>query len=55
MGSVTVGVVSGKDLIWTKSYGNADMEKKLPADKDTIYRIGSITKMFTALMLEQLV
>jgi CubicO group peptidase (beta-lactamase class C family) len=55
VGSVTVGVVFGKDLIWTRSYGNADMEKKLPADKDTIYRIGSITKMFTALMLEQLV
>jgi len=53
--SVTVGVVAGKDLIWTKSYGNADMENKIPADKDTIYRIGSITKMFTALMLEQLV
>lgn len=55
VGSVTIGVVFGKELIWTKSYGNADMEKKLPADKDTIYRIGSITKMFTALMLEQLV
>jgi CubicO group peptidase (beta-lactamase class C family) len=55
IGSVTVGVVLGKDLVWTKSYGDADMEKKIPADKDTIYRIGSITKMFTALMLEQLV
>jgi CubicO group peptidase (beta-lactamase class C family) len=55
IGSVTVGIVSGKDLIWTKSYGDADMEKKLPADKDTIYRIGSITKMFTAVMLEQFV
>ena len=55
VGSVTVGVVFGKELIWTRSYGNADMEKKLLADKDTIYRIGSITKMFTALMLEQLV
>jgi CubicO group peptidase (beta-lactamase class C family) len=54
-GSVTIGVVAGNQLIWNKSYGNADMEKKLPADKDTIYRIGSITKMFTALMLEQLV
>jgi CubicO group peptidase (beta-lactamase class C family) len=54
-GSVTIGVVSGNQLVWNKSYGNADMEKKLPADKDTIYRIGSITKMFTALMLEQLV
>lgn len=55
VGSVTVGVVSGKNLIWTKSYGDADMEKKIPADADTVYRIGSITKMFTALMLEQLV
>jgi CubicO group peptidase (beta-lactamase class C family) len=55
VGSVTAGVVSGKDLVWTKSYGNADMEKKAPADKDTVYRIGSITKMFTAVMLEQLV
>ena len=54
-GSVTIGVVSGNQLVWNRSYGNADMEKKLPADKDTIYRIGSITKMFTALMLEQLV
>jgi CubicO group peptidase (beta-lactamase class C family) len=53
-GSITVGVVSGNQLAWTKSYGNADMEKKIPADKDTIYRIGSITKMFTAVMLEQL-
>jgi CubicO group peptidase (beta-lactamase class C family) len=55
IGSVTVGVVSGSELVWKKSYGDADMETKMPADKDTIYRIGSITKMFTALMLEQLV
>ena len=55
VGSVTVGVVSGKDLVWSKSYGDSDMEKKTPADADTVYRIGSISKMFTALMLEQLV
>lgn len=55
VGSVTAGIVSGKELVWAKSYGDADMEKKLAADTDTIYRIGSITKMFTAVMLEQLV
>src|SRR5262249_48757226 len=55
LGSVTVGIVSGANLVWTKSYGLADMEKKLPATSDTIYRIGSITKQFTALMLLQLV
>lgn len=54
VGGVTAGVVVGRQLIWSKSYGYADMEKKIPADADTVYRIGSITKMFTALMLEQL-
>jgi CubicO group peptidase (beta-lactamase class C family) len=55
VGSVTAGVVTGKELIWSKSYGQADMEQKVAANVDTVYRIGSITKMFTALMLEQLV
>jgi D-alanyl-D-alanine carboxypeptidase len=54
-GSVTIGIVAGPELVWTKSYGYADMEKKAPATKDTVYRIGSITKQFTALMLLQLV
>jgi CubicO group peptidase (beta-lactamase class C family) len=54
-GSATIGIVSGAELVWTKSYGYADMEQKTPATKDTVYRIGSITKQFTGLMLLQLV
>lgn len=54
LGSVTVGLVSPDGLVWTKSYGLADMEKRIPATQDTVYRIGSITKQFTALMLLQL-
>jgi CubicO group peptidase (beta-lactamase class C family) len=55
LGSVTIGLISGANLVWAKSYGLADMEKKTPATKDSVYRIGSITKQFTALMLLQLV
>jgi CubicO group peptidase (beta-lactamase class C family) len=55
VGSVTIGVVAGPKLVWTRSYGLADMERKLPATRDSVYRIGSITKQFTALMLLQLV
>ncbi len=55
LGSVTIGVVSGAKLVWTKSYGLADMEKNTPATQDTVYRIGSITKWLTGLMLLQLV
>lgn len=54
LGSVTVGIISGPDLIWAKSFGLADMEQKIPATPDTVYRIGSITKQFTGLMLLQL-
>ena len=53
--SVTIGIVQGSQLIWTRSYGEADMERKVPATKETVYRIGSITKQFTGLMLLQLV
>jgi CubicO group peptidase (beta-lactamase class C family) len=55
IGSLTVGVVSGDKLVWTKSYGKADPDLNLAANQDTVYRVGSITKMFTATMLEQLV
>jgi CubicO group peptidase (beta-lactamase class C family) len=55
IGSITIGVVSGGNLMWTKSYGYADIEKKVPATRDNVYRIASITKQFTALMLLQLV
>jgi CubicO group peptidase (beta-lactamase class C family) len=54
LGGITVGVVVGPKLVWTKSYGFADAENKRPASAETVYRIGSITKQFTALMLLQL-
>ena len=55
VGAVTVGVVKGGSLAWTKSYGDADIEARTPATADSVYRIGSITKPFTAVMLLQLV
>src|SRR5689334_23951778 len=55
LGSITVGVVQERKLIWTKSYGYADIEKKELANKDTVYRIGGMTAKFTGLMLLQLV
>ncbi len=55
IGGATVGVVAGGALVWAKGYGLADIEAKTPATADTVYRIGSVTKPFTALMLLQLV
>jgi CubicO group peptidase (beta-lactamase class C family) len=55
VGSLTVGVISGAELAWTRSVGFADMSTRRLADRQTVYRIGSITKPFTAVMLLQLV
>ncbi|HEY2377314.1 MAG TPA: serine hydrolase [Gemmatimonadaceae bacterium] len=54
VGSITVGVVAGGDLVWTRSYGFANRATRRLADRNTVYRIGSITKPFTAVMLMQL-
>lgn len=54
LGSFTVGVVSGRDLVWTKSYGYVDRAKQQLATPSTVYRIASVTKQVTAIMLLQL-
>jgi CubicO group peptidase (beta-lactamase class C family) len=53
-GAVFALVKDGK-VVYAKGYGVADVEKKTPVTPDkTIFRIGSITKVFTALALTQL-
>jgi CubicO group peptidase (beta-lactamase class C family) len=55
MGSITAGVVIGNDVIWVNGFGWADIEKQIPADAETIYRTGSISKSFTAVLMMQMV
>src|SRR5438067_12512992 len=45
---VSVGIVYDQDLIWSRGFGYADVEKKVAAAPDTIYRIASISKLFTS-------
>ncbi len=52
--SITVGIVDSTRLVWTHSYGYADIGAHRLANRNTEYRIGSITKPFTAVMLMQL-
>jgi CubicO group peptidase (beta-lactamase class C family) len=42
-------------VLFKKGYGYADMENRVPNTPDTIFRIGSITKQFTVVMILQLV
>src|SRR5579864_4235643 len=54
-GSYVVAVVDKNGIVWIKSYGYADVERKIYATPTTVYRVYSMTKPFTALMLLQLV
>ena len=51
---MSIVIVYDQDVLLAKGFGYADLEKKIPADRQTVYRIGSVTKAFTALMLMQL-
>lgn len=53
MGSVTIA--KGNDIVYQKSIGFADVFQKQKANKETQYRIGSISKVFTAVMIFQLI
>lgn len=53
VGGITAGVFVGTELIWARGFGFADRERHLPATVGTIYRIGSISKSFTAIAMMQ--
>jgi D-alanyl-D-alanine carboxypeptidase len=52
---LSVGVEQDGELQLAKGYGMADLEQDVAADRSTVYRIGSITKQFTAAAIMQLV
>jgi len=55
MAGVSVAIARGGDVLVAKGYGLADIENDVPATDETVYRIGSITKQFTAAGIMQLV
>ena len=52
--SIGAAVLRDGELIWETAVGVADVETDLEATPDTQYRIGSITKTFTAAAIMQL-
>lgn len=47
-------VAKNDTIIFSKGFGMADREKGIPNNKDTKFKIGSITKTFTAIAILQL-
>jgi CubicO group peptidase (beta-lactamase class C family) len=53
--SLSAAVFRGEGLLWQRALGRADVEADVAATPEHAYRIGSITKTFTAVCVMQLV
>jgi CubicO group peptidase (beta-lactamase class C family) len=51
---LSIGIVYDQQLVWAQGFGHADVERKTAATPQTIYRIASITKLFTSTAILQL-
>ncbi|MHC5065625.1 MAG: serine hydrolase domain-containing protein, partial [Planctomycetota bacterium] len=52
---VTVGIAKDGKTLLSKGYGYADLELEVPMRAEHVFRIGSITKQFTAAAIVRLV
>lgn len=53
MGSLSIR--EGDKVVFSKGYGFADADQKIKADNNTKYKVGSISKIFTAVITMQLI
>ena len=44
---LSIALVDDQRIVWAEGFGYADQERKLPATAETLYRVGSISKLFT--------
>ncbi|HEX6125721.1 MAG TPA: serine hydrolase [Pyrinomonadaceae bacterium] len=53
--AVSIALVDAQQIVWAKGFGFADPIKKVPATAETVYRVGSVSKLFTDIAVMQLV
>lgn len=52
---LSIAIVDDQRVVWSQGFGYADQERRIPASSVTIYRVGSISKLFTDIAAMQLV
>lgn len=53
--AVSIALVDDQKTVWSKGFGFSDPVRKVPATADTVYRVGSVSKLFTDIAVMQMV
>ncbi len=53
--ALSIALVDDQQIVWAKGFGRADPARNVAATADTVYRVGSVSKLFTDLAVMQLV
>jgi len=51
---MAIALIDGNNILWVENFGYSDFENKIKADSNTIYGIGSVSKLFTGSAIMQL-
>jgi CubicO group peptidase (beta-lactamase class C family) len=52
---MVAGIIKDGQVVWTKNYGYADIQKNIPVTNSTIFHLASLTKTFASTVIIQLV
>lgn len=53
--AVAIALVDDQQVVWSEGFGYEDSAHKVPATPDTVFRVGSVSKLFTDIGVMQLV
>jgi len=53
--ALSIALVDDQEIVWARAFGHSDPEREIPATTETVYRIGSVSKLFTDIAIMQLV
>jgi len=51
----SIALVDGNQIVWAQGFGFQDSDQKIPATAHTVYRVGSVSKLFTDIAIMQMV
>src|SRR5262245_8941352 len=53
--ALSIALIDDQTIVWAKGFGHSQPKNKVPATAETVYRVGSVSKLFTDIGIMQLV